>query len=278
MYLNVRKLIGLTVLTIALTVNHNVFAQAQKNAISIGPATLYYTLDKGQTATQTVYITNKLSRPYSFSLELVDWGLDSNGEDVFYDAATRPHSCAQWITLDKTFIEIPANSKAPVNVKLHLPDSADAVKEIKWTMLHIVTTGEKKAPKKSGSLELALTKSLAVGVRIYQVPPANVTLTKEVKMRSFEALADSSTYRIESENVGAMLLRCQYSIELSSEATGEKITIGPKEALLLPGQKRIVDLEMPKTLAKGKYIAVALIDPNDDEVPLEASQKEIEIR
>ncbi|MBS1690494.1 MAG: hypothetical protein JSS96_17310 [Bacteroidetes bacterium] len=75
-----------------------------------------------------------------------------------------------------------------------------------------------------------------------------------------------------------MLLRCQYSIELSSEATGEKTIIGPKEALLLPGQKRFVDLQIPKTLPKGKYTAVALIDPNDDEVPLEAAQKEIEIR
>jgi len=278
MYLSIQKLKSLIVLIGILAIGHNLVAQAKKNAISIGPATLYYTLDKGRTATQTIYITNKLNRPYSFSLELIDWGLDSAGEDVFYDAGTRPHSCAKWISLDKTFVEIPANSKEPVNVKLQVPDSADAIKEIKWTMLHIVTTGEKKAPKKSGSVELALTKSLAVGVRIYQVPPANVALTKEVKMRSFEMLSDSATYRIESENVGGMLLRCLYSIELSSEATGEKTTIGPKEALLLPGQKRYIDLQMPKTLSKGKYMAVALIDPNDDEVPLEASQKEIEIR
>jgi len=254
-------------------------AQVQKSAISIGPATLYFTTDKGQTSTQTVYITNKLNRPFSFSIELIDWTLDSAGEDLFYEAGTLHNSCAKWITLDKTFVEIPANSKEAINVKLHLPDSADAVKEIKWTMLHIVTSGEKKAPKKSGSVELALTKSLAVGVRIYQVPPASVSLVKEVKMRSFKALSDSNnTYRIESENMGAMLLRCHYSIELSSESTGEKITVGPKEALLLPGQKRFVDLVMPKSLAKGKYTAVALIDPNDDDVPLEAAQTEIEIK
>jgi len=260
-----------------LTISTN--AQVQKSAISIGPATLYFTTDKGQTSTQTVYITNKLNRPYSFSIELIDWTLDSTGEDLFYDAGTMHNSCAKWITLDKTFVEIPANSKEAINVKLHLPDSADAIKEIKWTMLHIVTSGEKKAPKKSGSVELALTKSLAVGVRIYQVPPANVSLAKEVKMRSFRALSDSNnTYRIESENLGAMLLRCHYSIELSSESTGEKITVGPKEALLLPGQKRFVDLAMPKSLAKGKYTAVALIDPNDDDVPLEAAQTEIEIK
>jgi len=260
-----------------LTISTN--AQVQKSAISIGPATLYFTADKGQTSTQTVYITNKLNRPYSFSIELIDWTLDSTGEDLFYDAGTMHNSCAKWITLDKTFVEIPANSKEAINVKLHLPDSADAIKEIKWTMLHIVTSGEKKAPKKSGSVELALTKSLAVGVRIYQVPPANVSLAKEVKMRSFRALSDSNnTYRIESENLGAMLLRCHYSIELSSESTGEKITVGPKEALLLPGQKRFVDLAMPKSLAKGKYTAVALIDPNDDDVPLEAAQTEIEIK
>lgn len=252
-------------------------AHAQKSAISIGPATLYFTVDKGQTATQTAYITNKLSKPYSFSIEVIDWTLDSNGDDRFYEPKTVQNSCAQWITLDKTFVEIPANSKEGINVTLHVPDSADAVKEIKWTMLHIGTKGEKKAPKKTGELELELTKSLAVGVRVYQVPPANVSLTKKIKMRSFTMLQDSATYRIDGENTGDMMLRCQYSIELSSE-TGEKITVGPKQALMLPGQKRYIDLQMPKTLPKGKYTATALIEPGDDDVPLEASEMTIEVK
>jgi len=255
----------------------NVNAQKQKSAISIGPATLNFHLEQGQSSTQTVYIYNKLSKPYSFTLDISDWGLDSAGKDVFMDVGNHPNSCARWITLDRKSIEVPGNSREGVDVTLTIPDSAYAVKEARWAMLNINLTSERKAPRQIGAVDLAVSKSLAVGVRIYQVPNSP-QLTKEMKMTDFRALKDSNHYRIESKNTGSTMLRCHYSIELSSQETGEKITVGPEEALVLPGQNRFVDLKLPDSLAKGKYTAIALIETGDDEVPLEAAQTEIEIK
>ncbi len=251
------------------------YAQRKKSAISIGPATLNFNLAPGQTSTQTVYIHNKLNKPYSFTLELGDWSLDTAGNDVFYEAGTYPNSCAQWITIDKKALEVPANSKEGINVTLTVPDSAN-VMETKWTMLNIMTTSERKAPKAAGALEIAVAKSLAVGVRIYQ-NPNSPEIVKEIRMLDFIELPDSNIYRIESRNTGAALLRCHYSIELSGE-TGERITVGPVEALVLPGQDRNVDIKLPDTLPKGRYTAIALIEAGDDTIPLEAAQKEIEIK
>ena len=45
----------------------------------------------------------------------------------------------------------------------------------------------------------------------------------------------------------------------------------------MPGQKRRVDLKIPGDMPKGKYQVVAMVDAGDDDVPLAAAQKEIEI-
>jgi hypothetical protein len=47
---------------------------------------------------------------------------------------------------------------------------------------------------------------------------------------------------------------------------------------ILPDQVRNIDFIIPDTVPKGKYTAVAMIDANDDEVPLEAAQLEIELK
>ncbi len=253
-----------------------VFAQRQKSAISIGPATLSFSLSPGESSTQTVYVHNKLNRPYHFTLEMVDWDLDTNGSDIYMQGG-HPNSCAGWIKLDRKTFEVPANSKEGIQVTLTVPDSPGVANNARWTMLRIITTSERKAPRSTTDVNYRVDKSLAVGIRIYQSSNSGIT-SKEIRMLDFRPVQDSSVYRIESQNTGAAILRCNYSIELSSHETGEKITIGPLEFLVLPGQKRFVDLALPATIPKGKYSAVALIEPGDDDIPLEAAQKEIVIK
>ena len=70
----------------------------------------------------------------------------------------------------------------------------------------------------------------------------------------------------------------KFSIELSSAETGAKTALGPKLIPLFPQQDRYVDFTLPADLAKGKYTALAVIDAEDDDVPVEASQKEIIVK
>lgn len=255
----------------------SVYGQKKKSAISIGPATLNFNLEPGQTGTQTVYIYNKLDKPYSFTIDLSDWGLDTSGNDVYYSVGTIPRSCAQWVKIDKKTVEVMGNSREAINVTMTVPDSATSDNGTRWTMMNIATNVEKKAPKGAGGIEVTVNKNLAVGVRIYQTPKMT-TATKEIKMLAFNPLDDSTTYRIESRNTGEVMLRCHYSIELSSQETGDKTIVGPVESLVLPGEERYVDLKIPASLKKGKYTAVALIEPGDDNVPLEAAEREIDIK
>ena len=127
-------------------------------------------------------------------------------------------------------------------------------------------------PKTSAQIE----KNMGVGVHIYQAP-LSVT-TKELKMISFGPLATrKNTFRVVCKNLGALQIYGKFSLELSS-ATGEKTSLESQTVPMFPQQNRYVDFVVPATLPKGKYTAVALIDAGDDDVPVEAAQKEITIQ
>jgi hypothetical protein len=67
-------------------------------------------------------------------------------------------------------------------------------------------------------------------------------------------------------------------LELSSSETGERVSLDPQVVPMFPKQERYVDFTLPSTLPKGKYTAIALVDANDDEVPVEAAEKEIIVK
>ena len=241
---------------------------------TVMPAKLTFNLDKGAVSSQTLNIINSSDQVFKLNLELIDWLRDSTGEHVYFPTGSFGHSCASWVKFDKTYVELKPGESQSVVVTMNVPDSDSAVAEMKWTMLLVKTVGEKEATKKGG-VQAEVTKSSGIGVHVYQTPP-NVQ-SKELKMLSFSQIGDS-LFQIASRNLGGTQVSATYSIELSSQATGEKITLGPKSVPLFPAQKRNVEFALPATLTKGKYTAVALIDVGDDDVPLEAAQKEIEVR
>lgn len=247
----------------------------QKN-LSVMPVTVSFTLDKGQSGTAKVNVINNLDSQQQFSVYFGDWERDSIGKHVYSPAGQGKHSCSSWLSVDKSFLEVPAHSTGSVTITLKVPDSVAAADMMKWSMLFFETIAERMPPRKSGKVETVVQRSFRIGVHVYQTPPAVVN--KEVKILSFRQLESDKSYRIVCENTGAVQLRCKASLDIQSLETGAKLSLESKEVPLFPEQKRFIDFTLPDTLAKGKYTIVAMVDPGDDDATLEAAEKEIEIR
>jgi hypothetical protein len=199
---------------------------------------------------------------------------DSVGNIVFYEANTTKNSCANWITLDKTYLEVPPGKIGTVVVSVNVPDSIDMT-EMKWAMLIADVPKEKLPEHKAGNITTVLENQIKVGSHIYVNLPG---LSKELKMLSFKRSNDS-TYLMCIKNVGGAQIRCNVSVEISSQSTGEKKTFNQDDVPLFPQQIRYLQFKLAKgTLAPGKYTFVALADAMDDDVPLEAAQLEVEIK
>lgn len=253
----------------------------KKKTISISPATLYFNAGRGESQTQRINIDNGLDSPFSFQVSMADFNRNENSEITYFRPGTTPYACAQWLTLSNNIIEVPAHSKGSVDVTITVPDSADAVAKSTWGMILLETVRQKVFQEQHGDINANIERAYRVGVQIYQTPPT--IIDKELRMKDFSPMPERGKYRIVCKNEGGIMLRCNAYIELVSKQTGEKVKVYPKNEgkfpfKVLPGQLRNVDFEIPSTVSNGKYTAVAIVDANDDEVPLEAAQLEIEIK
>ena len=268
-------LMALTVASINATAqDSSVTAEPKRTSLALVPAIANFKLDRGQTQTQTINVVNTLRLPYRLRVYMEDWIRDSTGDHRYMPAGTSPQSCARWVTLDKTYLEVQPGETGSVNVTMIIPDSAEAVTEMKWAMVFIETVQEKAAPMKSEKLQTRVLSSFRLGAHVYQTPPS-AEFNKELKMLSFAHLKDRE-YRVMFKNTGGTQLKCLAKLELVNE-DGVKIDMKPKEVSLFPKQVRYLDFQIPDSMAKGKYSAIALLDAGDDEVPLEAAQLEITI-
>ena len=246
-------------------------------SVTIYPARLVFNLDRGGTRSEAITVSNTTASKFQLALEFQDWTRDTLGNHIYTPAGASKQSCAGWVTFDKPFLEMEPGQTTTVTVTMKVPDTEEAIAEMKWTMLVFSAVSEKKAPTKGAIFEAKVASKYGIGVHVYQTPP-NVT-NKEVKMLSFNELPGSkNTYRIACKNVGGTQLTGKFSIELSDTQTGAKTALEPKSIPLFPQQSRYVDFSLPANLPKGKYTAIALIDASDDDVPIEAAQREIEVK
>jgi len=252
-------------------------AQNMDKGIFVDPATVDFNLMNGQSNTATVKIINQMDVKKQFKVYLNDWERDTTGRHRYVEPGTLSKTCSNWITLDKTFVELNPGEATDITVKLQVPDSSSAVSGMRWSMLFIETIEEKKAPAKVEGVVTSIHTSYRIGVHIYQTPPSRAA--REIQMLSFNAKANTqdSVYRIECKNVGQAQVHCKSFMELMNTGNGKKYQLTPVEFPLFPEQVRYIDFVLPATLEKGKYTVTAVVDAGED-VPLEAAEKIIEIK
>lgn len=231
-----------------------------KGTISVQPMRNDFRLKAGESQEVKIFISNRMEKKMQFNIYLSDWRRDTIGMHAYSKPGTEPQSCAKWITLDKTFLEVDTASYGIISLKLQIPDSAVAVEEMKWAMLFVETIRESKAPVTTGKMKSEIVPNTRFGIHIYQTPPT--ILQKELKLHSFASLENKpDVFRLVCENTGKVQLNCKSYIELSSITDTKKITGITQEVPLFPGQKRFIDYTIPANTPKGKYTMVGIVDP-----------------
>ncbi len=257
--------------------SHKMTNPSGQSGITVFPARILFGLNKGETASKTINVGNFTTEKYQLVIDFRDWTRDTLGKHVYTAKGVSRQSCASWITFDKPFMELGPGESTTVTVTMHVPDNDTAVAEMKWTMMVLKTATEKRPPVKGVKLAAQVEQVYGIGVHVLQTPP-NIS-NKELKMLSFSPVpGPGNVYRIACKNIGGVELNAKFSIELSSQESGTKTTLDPITAPLFPQQSRYVDFTLPGKLPKGKYTAVALVDAEDDSVPIEAAEKEIVVK
>jgi hypothetical protein len=247
--------------------------------IFIQPSSLAFSLNNGQSAIQKITVSNKLSTKSQMKIYMGDWERDTTGQHQYYEPGTLSRSCARWVSVDKDFVEVGPYDSVSFNLRIQVPDSIDAIKEMKWAMLFVEMIKERSAPPVTGKdISAQLNYQYRFGLHVYQTPAT--MFEKSLKMLSFEPLVvqkDSTVYLMGCLNDGDVQVRCTGMLELTNLSNGAKVTTPVQEFNIFPKARRYVPMRLPRDLPPGKYSVLAMLDGGED-IPLEAVQKEIEIK
>jgi hypothetical protein len=248
---------------------------AQK--VGIQPSILEFHVTPGVTESQVIRISNTSESKVSFQAYLSDWLRDSTGGHHYYKPDTLSRSCAAWITTDKNFIEVEPGKSAELLVRLQAPLDPGLFKQMKWAMLFLQSAAEQdSADRKNKQFSTKIKELLRVGVHIYQTPPSVTQMSaKAISLKPVEG--QNNAYDFYMINSGETMLQCKAHLELTNIVTGAAIRLDKIEFPVFPDGKRTVRLNIPDSVPKGKYSALAILDIGED-ASLEAIERTIEVK
>lgn len=251
------------------------FTQAQP-AVSVAPSRLFYSFTQGQASTQEIRIINPGKSAMVFSITLADWYRDSLGEKQYFKPNTLHQSCASWIELPYSSILLQPGEEKVIPVKLVSPPGSGNT--VRNAMIFFTQAEDDESIRQQKKTGASMIVRLEVGIHVYYTPP---TLSKkEVELIDFkdagwQQVNDSAKHLLELvlKNKGEIMSESTVKLELTNQETAEEIKLEALPVPTLPGVRRIIRFNLPTSLKKGNYLAVAIVD-NGPDVPLRIGELE----
>lgn len=244
--------------------------------ISLQPSILDFHLGPSATQAQAITITNLSDKKLIFQAYLADWLRDSTGGHQYFRPDTLTRSCASWIQLNTSLIEVLPNQSQELLVRMQTPADSAGLSEMKWAMLFIQSVDEQDSALKSKQMQAQVKEVLRLGIHIYQTPP-QINLFKAKALQLNALPADQKAFEFVMQNTGRTMLQCKTYLELTSVIDGKSYKSEKSEFPVFPDGVRKTKLKIPADLPKGKYSALAILDIGED-MPLEGIEQEIEVK
>ena len=250
--------------------------KASAQRINVNPTILSFNANAGGISTQIITITNLSDKKQAYQLSLGDWLRDSTGGHKYYPAGTIGRSCSKWIAFDNSLVEIEPQQSRDVRVTLTTPSNPKEVDEMKWSMIFIQNVFEQTGDNnKSAKMKATIREVYRIGIHVYQTPVA--VNKKEARALALEPdKTEKNVYNFSMANTGKTMLECKARLLLTNLSNGEEVKLDEVEFPVFPDGKRIVKLQIPTTVPKGKYSMLAILE-YDSDMPLEAIESSIEI-
>lgn len=210
-------------------------------------------------------------------LELTDWDRDSAGTNLVRALGTHASSCESRVEVFPMTLQLPPRSTEFVRVT-YTP-RADSVETGCWAM---VLARAVRPPAATGQ-RTSVSISTVIGVKL-NVHTVDARLEGEIVSADVEEVwerqagGDSVRVRqlaVRFTNTGRAHLVVKSTVEIRNEATQLVAEFGGPDAHLTPGSFRDILIPLPANLARGRYVAVVLLDYGGDEIT--AAQLDVEI-
>lgn len=252
----------------------------QTKGISVSPAHFHLTQKPGEIKTYKINIKNDTETAKRFKVNIYDFDMNGKGKSSFMPPGKGKYSLSRWLNISPTFIEAKPGEHKEVKFTVSVPDNESGNKSA-WSIIMIEQEEPRKTlepPSKSdNTVALGVIPTFAFGVFVYQNPPNVVTNNVEITNFVYNSADTVNTISIEAANKGTGIAYCTSYIDLTNLDNGTQKRLTVKTFTVLPDLIRDFNFVLPKDLAKGKYLAVGVLDYENSE-EIQAAKLNFEIK
>ncbi|MBI2968842.1 MAG: hypothetical protein HYY40_13665 [Bacteroidetes bacterium] len=225
----------------------------------VAPVVLNYAVEAGQSETKKVSIRNYGNTPQKFSLSISDVVRDTTKGPKILPPGTTPRSCARWLTINPSFIEINANDAKEVEVTLKVPTDGFSTR---WAVIHVKAAREQTAKSAEKIITTGIQVTPRISIQVFQSPASN-TRYRAMLSDLMETTLTTDTLRkfqVVVNNIGDKRIDGKVYLIASNTETAAEQKFSPVRVSLFPDESKKVSLTMPVHLTPGTYSLAVVLD------------------
>lgn len=250
------------------------FLNAQDFEVS--PVVMNFNAEPGEIQKKQLTLINHSAQPQKYNLKISDFVLDADGNRKIVPLGSSKRSCADWINISPSFIELNPNQTAQLDVMMTVPKDGFSSR---WCMVHVEVAKEQSAFEADKTLATGVLLVPRIVVMVKQSPRSNsnykatINGLKEITKRTDK----QQRFEVMVANVGDNVIDANVYLTLANLQTGKEEKFGIVKTTVYPDASRKVTLQMPRVVAKGKYVLAAILDYGHRQ-PLGGTQLMLEIK
>jgi len=249
---------------------------ASAQDFEVAPVVINFTANPGEIQTRQINLINHSPKPQKYTLKLSDYEIDAEGNKKAVPLGSSKRSCADWITLNPSFVELNPNQSISIEALMTVPKDGF---NTRWSIIYVEVSKEQSSSDVDKNLATGVVLIPRIVIMVNQSPTsnnnykANITGLKEVskpgdKQRSFEVLVT---------NTGDNVIEGNVTLALANIQTAREEKFSPVKVTVYPDASRTVTLHLPSALTKGKYALAAILDYGHRQ-PLEGTQLMLDVK
>jgi uncharacterized cupredoxin-like copper-binding protein len=225
----------------------------------VAPVVMQFKTNSGETETRVLTIKNHYSESQKYSLVLVDYELDENGQKNSVALGSTDRSLVDRVIISPSIIELLPNESKEVTVTMTIPKTDE---KTRWGMIQIQVAKEKTSADADREMVTGVIVIPRIVVIITQSPASNKNYAAKVNSLVEMEVNEEGfrTFEVTIENTGDKVISGQLYLALANLETAEEEKFNSIESTIYPGAIKKVTLTLSKKLAKGKYALAALYD------------------
>ncbi len=242
----------------------------------VSPLVMNFNAEPGVIQKKQLTLINHSAQPQKYNLKISDFVEDTEGNRKIVPLGSSKRSCANWLNISPSYIQLNPNQKAQLEITMSVPKDSFSSR---WCMLHVEVAKDQSAFEADKSVVAGVLLVPRIAVLVNQSPQSNniykatINELKEITKRG----SNHHVFEVVVANEGDNLIEANVNLTLVNQQSGKEEKFTVTKATVYPDASRKITLQMPSITVKGNYVVTAVVDYGHRQ-PLEETKLMLEIK